>query len=216
MTALAAIHVARKQLGLDDDTARDLYQRVTGKRSARDMSEAERQNVVEELRRQGFSKQVSKGRRKKLEGRFAPKLQALWIAAWNLGIVENRADEALVAFVKRQTGIDHVRFLRHPEDAAKAIEALKAWMAREAGVDWSPSKTLPPTMNDERFRVAWAQYRIIVPGATYMGNLDGFWRECGRIVTARWPDADLSQLRPDQWQRVMNTLGELVRMEKGS
>lgn len=214
MTALAAIHVARKQLGLDDDTARDLYQRVTGKRSAKEMSEAERNRVVEEMRRQGFTKAPSSGARRKLEGRFAPKLQALWIAAWNLGIVENRADEALIAFVKRQTGVDHVRFLRHPEDAAKAIEALKAWMAREAGVDWRHKKALPPPMNDERFRVAWAQYRVLVPGATFMGNLANFNRERGRILAARWPDADLAQMKPEQWQAVMNALGERVRKAK--
>lgn len=214
MTALAAIHVARKQLGLDDETARDLYERVTGKRSAREMSEAERSRVVEEMRRQGFSKAPSNGARRKLEGRFAPKLQALWIAAWNLGIVENRADEALIAFVKRQTGVDHVRFLRHPEDAAKAIEALKAWMTREAGVDWSPNKTLPPLMNDERFRVAWAQYRVLVPGATAMGNRSEFWRECGRILAAQHADADLSQMKPEHWQTVMNAFGERVRRMK--
>jgi phage gp16-like protein len=77
MRVSAAIHAARKRLGLDDDTARDLYARVTGKRSLRDMSEQQR--VVEELRRQSF-KPLSNGSRKTLDGRFAKKLQALWIA----------------------------------------------------------------------------------------------------------------------------------------
>lgn len=137
MTAsIAAIHVAKKQLGLDDETYRDALRQVTGKASAADMTEVERQRVLERFRQQGF-KGASTGRRKLLEGRFAKKLQALWIAAWNLGLVRDRDDRALVAFVKRQTGIDHVRFLRHGQDAAKAIEALKAWLERAGGVDWS-------------------------------------------------------------------------------
>lgn len=206
MTALAAIHVARKQLGLDDDTARDLYQRVTGKRSARDMTEAERQNVVEELRRQGFSKQVSKGRRKKLEGRFAPKLQALWIAAWNLGIVENRADEALVAFVKRQTGIDHVRFLRHPEDAAKAIEALKAWMAREAGVDWHVDKLTPDWARQPGAQIAFAQWALLAKA----GHAEPAMIAFRTFVKGRSINP-FHEMTAADWRHVMNALGERVR-----
>jgi hypothetical protein len=34
MSAIAAIHVARKQLGLGEDATRDLYGRVTGMRPA--------------------------------------------------------------------------------------------------------------------------------------------------------------------------------------
>lgn len=133
--SIAAIHVARKELGLDDETYRAALVQVTGKSSSADMSEAERQKVLERFRQQGF-KGYSKGARKPLEGRFAKKLQALWIAGYNLGLVKDRDDRALLAFVKRQTGIDHVRFLRHADDAAKAIEALKAWLARAGGVDW--------------------------------------------------------------------------------
>lgn len=137
--SIAAIHVAKKQLGLDEDTYRASLVQVTGKNSAAAMSEAERQKVLERFRQQGF-KAASTGRRKPLEGRFAPKLQALWIAGWNLGLVRDRDDRALVAFVKRQTGIDHVRFLRHGQDAIKAIEALKGWLARAGGVDWTEFK----------------------------------------------------------------------------
>lgn len=134
--SIAAMHVAKKHLGLDEDSYRDALRQATGKSSAADMSEAERQKALEHFREKGF-KTASTGRRKPLEGRFAPKLQALWIAGWNLGLVRDRDDRALVAFVKRQTGIDHVRFLRHGQDAIKAIEALKGWLARAGGVDWA-------------------------------------------------------------------------------
>jgi len=62
--------------------------------------------------------------------------QALWIAAWNLGLARSRDDAAMLAFVERQTGLSHTRFLADPIDAAKAIEGLKAWLVRDGGVTW--------------------------------------------------------------------------------
>src|SRR3546814_5628829 len=45
-----------------------------------------------------------------LTGPFAPKLVALWLSAWNLGVAHNRHEHALIAFVERQTGIAHVNW----------------------------------------------------------------------------------------------------------
>ncbi len=202
MNALAAIHVARKQLGLDEETYRAVLVRVTGKDSAGAMDEAERRRVVDELRRQGF-----KPAKSALEGPFAKKLQALWIAAWNLGLVRDRRDAAMLAFVKRQTGIEHTRFLRETADARKAIEALKAWIARDAGVDWRFFKHAPEWRQKDGFRIAWAQYRILVPGATAMGNSLQFGEEIGRITDRE----GLAEVTAPDWQKVMNTLGERIR-----
>lgn len=127
---LKAIHATRRDLGLEEDDYRAVLERITGKRSARDLDDAARKAVLTEMRRLGG--QAKRG----LDGPFAPKLVALWLSAWNLGLVRKRDDAALIAFVERQTGIAHVRWLREPSDAARAIEALKAWMARDAGVEW--------------------------------------------------------------------------------
>ncbi|MBX8827495.1 regulatory protein GemA, partial [Ochrobactrum sp. SFR4] len=124
MSTLALLHVAKKQLGLDEEDFRDVCERVTGKRSTKDMSEPLRIKLAEHFRQQGFNS-VPKGTRKQLEGKYAAKLQALWIACWNLGIIRNKSDQALLAFVKRQTGVDHTRFLTYDDDARKVIEALK-------------------------------------------------------------------------------------------
>lgn len=51
---IAKIHVAVSQLGMDDDTYRDLLRRVTGKDSSARMSVAERDQVLQELKRLGF------------------------------------------------------------------------------------------------------------------------------------------------------------------
>lgn len=205
MSALAAIHVAKKQLGLDDATYRSLLMRVTGKSSAGQMNEQERRNVVQELRRQGF-RPVQRG----LEGPFVAKLQALWIAAYNLGIVRDRRDAALIAFVKRQSGIDHVRFLQNADDARRVIEALKSWMAREAGVDWSIRETLPPLMNDQRFAVAWAQFRKINPSVAGYSDMPEFQQLAATVLETNGP-VDLRTLTRRDWQRLMSGLGKIIR-----
>ncbi|RUY12611.1 regulatory protein GemA [Mesorhizobium sp. M2A.F.Ca.ET.040.01.1.1] len=198
MNALAAIHVANKQLGLDEDTARDLYERVTGKRSLREMNDRQLQLIVAEQRRQGF-KPAEKG----LQGPFAKKLQALWIAAWNLGIVRDRRDSALLAFVKRQTGIEHTRFLLVAEDAAKAVEALKAWMTREAGVDWREDVATAEWLRTSGAKIALAQWhRLSVAKAV---DPKGF----RKFV---WDHAKpLDQMLEHDWPAVMNKLGDMVR-----
>lgn len=204
MSALAAIHVARRQLGLDEDTYRAVLVRVTGKCSTRDMNEAEHQRVVTEFRRQGF-KPVQKG----LQGPFAKKLQALWIDAWNLGIVHDRRDIAMLVFVKRQTNIDHTRFLLDGKDAAKAIDALKAWMAREARVDWSDAPNFPPWRRMPGGKIALAQWAILSDAGRVewtMGAFEAFAEEHVPKPVDLMTDRD--------WMPVMNALGEMVRKVK--
>lgn len=53
---LAAIHMGKKQLGLDDDIYRDMLEQVTGKRSAKDMSDDDLVKVIQHLDQLGFSK----------------------------------------------------------------------------------------------------------------------------------------------------------------
>lgn len=54
---LAAIHVAKTQLGLDDDTYRAMLETLTGKRSAADLDWQGRKNVLDHLKSKGFSHQ---------------------------------------------------------------------------------------------------------------------------------------------------------------
>lgn len=53
---IAAIHMGKKQLGLDDDTYRDMLEQVTSKRSAKDMSDDDLVKVIQHLDQLGFSK----------------------------------------------------------------------------------------------------------------------------------------------------------------
>jgi len=210
MTSLSAIHAGLRQLGIVEEDARDLYERQTGKRSLRDMNPNEQRNVVGELRRLGF-KPALKGARKRLEGRYAAKLQALWIDGWNLGIVRDRSDRALIAFVKRQCKIDHVRFLHHGDDANRVIEALKGWLAREGGVDWSRDSKMPDWTQTDGYRVAAAQFAMLEKTDT---RFDVYHWIMATAAERPGQPEQLSRFTARDWQPVMNHLGLLVRAHK--
>lgn len=132
---IQSLHAARNRAGMREEEFRDWLERDFGTRHISELGP----KAPAALRAiNGKADAVAKptGRRQ-LGGSYAPKLQALWISAWNLGIVRNKADEAMLKFVERQTGIQRTEFLRDATDARKAVEALKSWVAREGGVDWS-------------------------------------------------------------------------------
>lgn len=54
MAMMAKIHIAKKELGLDDDTYRDVLWRVTGKRSCKKMLIGELEAVVKDMEASGF------------------------------------------------------------------------------------------------------------------------------------------------------------------
>jgi phage gp16-like protein len=192
MNPNAAIHVAKKQLGLDDETYRAVLHRVTGVSSSKDMTPAQHSAVLAEFRRLGFELTPPKSKEPKvgsrgavhLDGPFVSKIRALWIAGWNLGVVKDRHDTALIAFVRRQTGIDHVSWVRDPKDGNKVIEAVKAWLAREAGVQWPGRGALP---HSTKKAVVAAQLAILGLPAEPAGpiyDLDAYSAELGAQIRA--------------------------------
>ena len=148
---LSKIHIAKKELKLTRDSYEDLLERITGRRSAADCSNAQLDNVLTEFRRLGFRskpKRKRAGRTRPLADQpMARKVRALWLSLWNLAEVEDPSEDALAAFVKRQTGLDDTRFLR-VDDANKVIEALKAWCDR-AGFK-VPTRSVLDRINEER------------------------------------------------------------------
>lgn len=211
MNPHAAIHVGLKHLGIVEDDARDLYERVTKKRSLKLMTSNEHQAVIGELRRLGFepSKARSKGPRNALQGRFARQLQAFWIDLWNLGLVRDRTDAALIAFVRRQTKIDDPKWVLDAATAAKAIEAMKGWMARDAGVSWADGNHLPAYARQTGFRIAMAQWAILEKAGRRLPGFDGL-RAHVQTTTGK----GLSAMTAKDWIGVMNALGNEVRKVK--
>ncbi len=206
MSAVRSIHAGIRALGIaEEEDRRDLYERVTGKRGLTGMTQAEQGAVLDELRRLGFQ---SHGPRRRLDGPYARKLQALWIAAWNLGIARSREDGALLAFVKRQTGIDHTRFLHDPAAATKAVEGLKGWIAREGGVDWGDGDR-PRWLRDHGAKIALAQWKKLNPEARADGRGDREFVDAVFDVTG--PKSGLHTIKRREWHAVTNAFGSRIR-----
>lgn len=165
--AMKMIHVGRKELNLSEERYRDLLFGATkgAATSLRAMSDGQLQDVLAEMKRLGFAPRPKVGR---LRGSYGRKFNALWLSAHALGIVRNPSEDALIAFVERQTGISHVNWVRDARDASRAIEALKAWMTREAGVEWP--KASESDARAAKVAVIAAQHRLLGFAGPYVDS----------------------------------------------
>lgn len=134
---IRVIHTAKRSLKLSDDEYRDAIEAATGKRSCSDMDAAELQGAIEHFRSLGFKPKGKPGKKlsPKTRGTAAAedqrsKIRALWITCYQLGVVENRYEQGLNAFVRRQTGVDRVDWLVRADHCNTVIEALKAMKKR--------------------------------------------------------------------------------------
>lgn len=121
-----AVHAACRKNGLDDDDRKALQVELFGKASLSDMTVAEIARLLDRLNR---NSKAPAGHRA-----HVGKIRALWWSLFWLGEVESSDDRSIGAFVKRQTGINALRFVDH-KSAPAVIEAMKSWLAR-AGVTW--------------------------------------------------------------------------------
>lgn len=129
---IRAIHAIKTRTRLPDSSYRGMLA-AYGVETSKDLTQADAERLIVRMRDiPGASTPVQ---RAKASGKYAGKLQAMWLALYNLGAVFDRRDSAMHAFLERQTGVQHTRFLQQAAEAHKAIEALKAWMVRE-GVVW--------------------------------------------------------------------------------
>jgi hypothetical protein len=115
------LHLMKRELGLNDESYRDRLERLSGQRSAKDLSDNELDQVLKTFHV------------KQQTNPYTAKVKALFIAAFNLGAFASGTDAALNAFVRRQTGKERLMFLTPPE-ANAVTEALKAILAREGCV----------------------------------------------------------------------------------
>ncbi|CAM5397210.1 hypothetical protein AFEL58S_01976 [Afipia felis] len=132
---ITAIRTLASRAGLDEDTYRDFLEREAGVRSTKALSFAAAGRVIDRLRVSSGQSSWAKGSVAGLDSPVAKKLQALWLTGYNLGLIHDRADKAMLSFLERQTGTSHTQFLSHPSEATAAIEALKSWL-RRGGVEW--------------------------------------------------------------------------------
>lgn len=147
-TTLAKIHIAKKQLGLDDEAYRDRLQQLTGQRSCSKMAIGNLFKVLKHLEECGFkAKPPSQAKRRnghaskyspKSQGRPVDVIRALWIQMAQQGLIRDGSEAALTAWVKRTTsringgvGIDSLEWLATDEAmTSRVIAVLKQWKKR--------------------------------------------------------------------------------------
>lgn len=132
---IAKVHVARKELGLDEDTYRGVLGEVTGHASAKDCDDAQLVAVLDHFKLRGFSAAPRKAGKtaatRRADHPSARKARALWISLYQLGVVRNASEQALEAFAARQLKCERMQWARQ-SDSFRLIEALKD-MAERAG-----------------------------------------------------------------------------------
>lgn len=134
---LKTIYVAARDLGMDDDTRRHLQLRVVGKASLKDMTEAERALVLDEMKVLGFKPSAGRAPRRRAATRGDVRFcHVLWGKLVAAGVVQVPGAAGLNAFVRARfekawgavpLDIDQMRDWKQ---IAAVIEALKAMLDR--------------------------------------------------------------------------------------
>lgn len=123
------IHVAKRNLRMDDDSYRSILHTIGKAESSSDLSIPELERVLEHLKRCGFKVRPKRADRALSDNPQDKKIRALWLDLHQAGAVRNPSEAALAAFVKRMTGVDALQWLSGAQ-ASKIIEELKKWRAR--------------------------------------------------------------------------------------
>ena len=135
---IAAIHTLKSKLGLSDDDYRALLVNLTGKNSSKALGVQEQARVRDHMQHLGERLGVLKPTRQRsfaqTRAAASPRERKVW-ALWNQlhrdGVIQNHSAPALNAWVKRQVGVDALRFCNAAQ-LDSCIEGLKDWQRRGA------------------------------------------------------------------------------------
>lgn len=133
------IHVGCRELGIDNETRRDLQLVVTGKASLSAMSEAELERVVEALKQRGFKPSAGASKRPAAERGDTRFCHVMWGLLYKADKVSTPGAKGLNAFVRSrfENTWGHVPIdidaMREHEQINDVVSALKA-MCRRAGI----------------------------------------------------------------------------------
>lgn len=130
---LAQIHIAKTQLGLDEETYRAIIFAIShGRtRSSSDLDWTDRKNLLEHFKAKGWkpappkaakaAKPVSRGQ----DGL----VRSLWTELHQAEKVRDPSDAALGSWLKRNHWPERPEWMNHKQ-ITQAIEALKKWLER--------------------------------------------------------------------------------------
>jgi phage gp16-like protein len=127
------IHVARRELRMDDDTYRLMLagmKGLDGATSTADLSVPNLLRVLEQLKQRGFKVRPNKKHKRPLaDDEQSKKIRSLWLTLHDLGAVRDPSEEALAKFVLAMTRVAALQWLS-TDQASQVIENLKKWHQR--------------------------------------------------------------------------------------
>ncbi|MBF0249941.1 MAG: regulatory protein GemA [Alphaproteobacteria bacterium] len=231
---ISKVKIGQKEIGWDDDLYRDVLEQRYGKTSSTQLTYPELEDLINHMKEQGFKPKrrapARAGARTRADGSKAPlrladdeqsrKMRALWISLYNLAVVRDPKEAALIGFARRVSGgrdcgKQALQFL-DGEETVKVIEALKAWAVRDGGVSWEPYRRfIGSGVNDfeaihqPRARVIEAQWRILLQlGVVY--DPRGYNNYAARI-SGNHAHTHLMALTEDELDKAEEALGAQIR-----
>lgn len=136
--ALAKIHIAKKDMRLDEETYRSIILRVTNDRinSAGSLTALEMNALLAEFKRLGWKPALPKQSGKKAaNGDWRSKriwlINKLWGELGEAGVLTDPSTEALHTFCKNRMKAETLEWSSSAE-LNTIVDALKAWQRREA------------------------------------------------------------------------------------
>lgn len=126
---LGLIHAGKKALALDDDTYRDLLEKLTGQRSAADLNWQQRKAVIDHLRASGYKPATRRTAPAGNKGHLISKIKAQLMS-----FTPRRGDFYADGMAKRMFGVEHYTWCT-PEQLGKIIAALTYAQQRDAAYE---------------------------------------------------------------------------------
>ena len=122
---LAKIHIAKKELDLDDAAYRAILRERYQRDSAAELDSGQAADLIEFFRKKGWR-----------PASFAQRglIHVLWHKLEAAGAVRHPSEQALLSFVEHATGKDELHRLTVYE-ASRVIERLKRWLKRAGSED---------------------------------------------------------------------------------
>jgi len=124
---LAKIHIAKKDLGLDDDTYRDILWTICRAKSSADLDSTKRFKLLAHFRHLGWK--PTRTKKKKITDPKESKIWSLLYQIRDLGEIQTVTKTTVRKQVEKFTGCSDVRFCTEAQKS-HVIECLKQWLAR--------------------------------------------------------------------------------------
>ncbi len=131
----ALLHVAKNQLGLDDDIYREILRQEAGVVSAKELSPIGFDRVMRRFMKLGFRRKVKPKARQSSNNNMSHNGLATKREVWKVRQLETELGWAdnpkrLRGFLKKYAGIERLEWLPHSK-AWRVIEALKSLLEKQ-------------------------------------------------------------------------------------